>query len=105
MATYRCPRHDVVFETQTDHSKPGTRAKNPEENNRNTGPHVHPQYLMPDGGSISGHPDCPLCIDAVDNGSDSALMEPETHLRESSPNPAPSRGLRVGPGRQVFARG
>jgi hypothetical protein len=55
MSQMRCPYHDVVFETETDHSKPGTRILG--SDNKPTGKHKHPQYK----GGISGHTDCPLC--------------------------------------------
>ena len=44
MADYRCPKHDLVFETSTDHRKPGALA-----NDKLAG---HP---------VNGHPDCPQC--------------------------------------------
>jgi hypothetical protein len=44
MSTFRCPKHDVVFESLTDQRKPGaTAAKNFP---------AHP---------VNGHPDCPQC--------------------------------------------
>jgi hypothetical protein len=55
MPQMRCPYHDFVFETETDHSKPGTRIADAE--GKPTGAHKHPQYP----GGISGHVDCPLC--------------------------------------------
>jgi hypothetical protein len=57
MATFRCPQHDLVFQTETDHTKPGTRRTDSE--GKETGEHRHPQW---DG--VSGHVDCPLCIKA-----------------------------------------
>jgi hypothetical protein len=77
MAQMRCPYHDVVFETEHDQTKPGTRAKNPDDNMKNTGAHIHPRFKMDDGGYISGHPDCPLCQRAVDRDDDPRLMEPD----------------------------
>ncbi len=43
--TYRCIKHDLVFETQTDHRAPGAGETKDLE--------AHPE-----GG---GHPDCPRC--------------------------------------------
>ena len=42
MATFRCPKHDVVFETLTDERKPGALARD--------GKPAHPAHC---------HPDCP----------------------------------------------
>lgn len=47
MATYRCPKHDVVFDTETDDSKPG---KTKKAADGVTDIHIHP---------IDCHPDCP----------------------------------------------
>jgi hypothetical protein len=69
---FRCPFHDVVFETQTDHSKPGTRGK--DQDGRPFGVHVHPLYMRDDG-YIAGHPDCPLCQLAKANGDPALLPE------------------------------
>ena len=44
MADYRCPAHDVVFQAETDQTKPGTPGKN---------------HRLDDRG-ISCHPDCPI---------------------------------------------
>lgn len=44
MAEYRCPKHDVIFDTTTDSRKPGAGASGKLP--------AHP---------ASGHPDCPLC--------------------------------------------
>jgi hypothetical protein len=44
MPQMRCPRHDFLFETETDHSKPGMKPSHPKDER-----------------GISGHPDCPLC--------------------------------------------
>ena len=59
MAPMRCPYHDIVFETETDSSKPGTRELG--DDNKPTGKHKHPLYA----GGISGHTDCPLCKKGV----------------------------------------
>ena len=48
MATYRCPKDDIVFETSTDDRKPGAVAS---KDGRFP---AHPE---------NGHPDCPLCMD------------------------------------------
>jgi hypothetical protein len=45
MWTYRCPKHDVVFDAVTDQRAPGANATA-------TLP-AHP---------VNGHPDCPQCI-------------------------------------------
>jgi hypothetical protein len=97
MATMRCPYHDYLFESDTDHTKPGTRAKNPAENNRNTGAHIHPRYMV-SGGFISGHPDCPLCQNAIEN-DDKELMQPDEPVAAQSPIAAtPERStMRVAP--------
>lgn len=65
MAEYRCPQHDTIFQTQTDHTKPGTRALDSE--GRAVGKHKHSLYQ----GGVSGHPDCPLCA----KGDDRALIQ------------------------------
>ena len=44
MATYRCPKHDRIFETETDDRKPGALKGETKA--------AHP---------VNGHPDCPLC--------------------------------------------
>lgn len=54
MPDMRCPYHDVVFQTDTNNTKPGSR-KNID--GKEVGDHIHPQYP----GGISGHVDCPLC--------------------------------------------
>ncbi len=41
---YRCPKHDLLFETLTDHRKPGALAASNFS--------AHPK---------DGHPDCPKC--------------------------------------------
>jgi hypothetical protein len=46
MAEYRCPKHDLVFETLTDQRKPGSLAS------KDGKFQAHP---------ANGHPDCPLC--------------------------------------------
>jgi len=54
----RCPYHDIIFPTETDHTKPGTRQ--PDEQGKQTGASKHPLYKAGAGG-VWGHPDCPLC--------------------------------------------
>jgi len=44
MADFRCPRHDVLFQTETDHKKPGSDKSHPKSES-----------------GIAGHPDCPMC--------------------------------------------
>ena len=44
MADYRCPKHDRIFESTTDHRRPGSSADGKFA--------AHP---------TNGHPDCPLC--------------------------------------------
>lgn len=44
MATYRCPKHDKIFDTITDARMPGAPARG------NLAEHPH-----------NGHPDCPDC--------------------------------------------
>jgi hypothetical protein len=46
MATYRCPKHDCVFESGTDHRSPGA----PEDKSKKLMAHPY-----------QGHPDCPIC--------------------------------------------
>lgn len=46
MAEYRCPKHDLIFQTLTDQRKPGSLASSDKKFP------AHP---------VSGHPDCPLC--------------------------------------------
>lgn len=46
MAEYRCPKHDLVFQTLTDQRKPGSLASDDKRFP------AHP---------TDGHPDCPLC--------------------------------------------
>jgi hypothetical protein len=41
---FRCPKHDLIFETVTDHRKPGAL--------KNDKFPAHP---------VNGHPDCPKC--------------------------------------------
>lgn len=48
MATYRCPKHDRIFETTTDSRAPGSNASS------NGKFPAHP---------LNGHPDCELCQD------------------------------------------
>lgn len=48
MAEYRCPKHDVIFDTTTDSRKPGAQASGKLP--------AHP---------VNGHPDCPLCQTAT----------------------------------------
>jgi hypothetical protein len=48
MADFRCPTHDVVFQSMTDHRKPGSNASGNFQ--------AHPE---------AGHPDCPLCQDDI----------------------------------------
>jgi hypothetical protein len=55
MAEFRCPAHDVVFQTETDHTKPGTPDKK------------HAK----DAKGYSCHPDCPI------GKKDSTLVKPE----------------------------
>jgi hypothetical protein len=45
MPEFRCPKHDLVFETLTDHRKPDAPATDNFA--------AHP---------VHGHPDCPQCI-------------------------------------------
>jgi hypothetical protein len=47
---YRCPQHDVVFQTETDHTKPGSIKAGAEKSS-------HPRNAAGEW----GHPDCPLC--------------------------------------------
>lgn len=47
MATFRCPIHDNIFESITDHRAPGSRGN----------------QQLPDH-PVNGHPDCPFCIEA-----------------------------------------
>lgn len=58
MSEMRCPKHDLLFQTETDHTRPGTRRTDKE--GKETGEHRHPQHKVGDG-AISGHVDCPLC--------------------------------------------
>lgn len=46
MSEFRCPKHDSIFETMTDHRKPGALAA--------ANFPAHPK---------DGHPDCPKCIE------------------------------------------
>jgi len=48
MPTYRCLKHDLVFESYSDHRKPGSNAT------PTLAAHPH-----------DGHPDCPQCIEAA----------------------------------------
>lgn len=54
MATYRCPKHDLIFETLTDQRKPGALAVS---NAKGTFK-AHP---------VDGHPDCPKCEEEAQN--------------------------------------
>jgi len=58
MADMRCPYHDIVFQTETDHTKPGSRAADGQ--GKQTGQSKHPFYKVGNG-AVAGHPDCPLC--------------------------------------------
>lgn len=42
--TFRCPKHDLIFESVTDNRMPGSAA----------------DANLP-GHPVNGHPDCPLC--------------------------------------------
>ena len=46
MTTFRCPKHDKLFESTTDNRMPGSPEK------KDDGLAAHPK---------DGHPDCPLC--------------------------------------------
>jgi hypothetical protein len=69
---FRCPFHDVVFDTDTDSRKPGTRMTDSE--GKQTGEHVHPLYKVGTG-YIAGHPDCSLCQRAI-AADDPQLLKP-----------------------------
>jgi hypothetical protein len=61
MASYRCPKHDKMFDSFTDHRAPGSPAVG----------HflAHPH---------DGHPDCPLCqSDAVTAVTGSSVTQGE----------------------------
>jgi|HubBroStandDraft_5_1064220.scaffolds.fasta_scaffold03282_5 hypothetical protein len=74
MATVRCPMHDTVVETETDHRKPGARTLDSE--GKPTGPFEHPMFEpVAGGGYIAGHPDCPLCKKAIAAGDPTLLKK------------------------------
>lgn len=52
---FRCPMHDILFQTETDHTKPGTPLS---VKAKQAGKKTHPKNEQ----GISGHPDCPLCM-------------------------------------------
>ena len=96
MLTLRCPVHDVLFDTETDHTKPGTRELDSES--KPTGKHRHPLFKRGTG-VLPGHPDCPLCKKAIKNG------DPDLVVEDPKPAAAASARMRVGPPSTVFARG
>lgn len=64
---YRCPKHDVIFESSTDQRKPGALATA-------TLP-AHP---------VNGHPDCPQCIEAAKAPKSQAELQSEARARAAA---------------------
>jgi hypothetical protein len=58
MAEYRCPTDDLIFETLTDHRKPGAEASGKFP--------AHP---------ANGHPDCPKCQERMDASAGVAVKQ------------------------------
>lgn len=88
---FRCPMHDTLIETETDHSKPGTRETDSE--GKQTGPIklTHPLFWNKEKtGYIAGHPDCVLCRRAVREG-DPNLIDRKPVARQAVASPAAGR--------------
>jgi hypothetical protein len=64
---YRCPKHDLVFESFTDQRKPGA--------NATANLAAHPQ---------DGHPDCPLCIEAAKAPKSQTVLAQEARARAAA---------------------
>jgi len=67
MPDYRCPKHDLIFETSTDSRKPGalstaTLAAHPKD----------------------GHPDCPQCIEAAKAPKSRTELQSEARARAAA---------------------
>jgi len=66
MADYRCPTDDLIFETVTDHRKPGALA---------TGKlSAHPP---------NGHPDCPKCEERMQAEAGMTVGKPQPQATRS----------------------
>ena len=59
MPAYRCPKHDIVFDSTTDHRMPGSAEKGNFP--------AHP---------ADGHPDCPRCQEEAKQPTASSTAAP-----------------------------
>lgn len=75
MADYRCPAHDLIFETYTDQRKPGAL--------KNEKMAAHPIIETVNGPQV-GHPDCPRCIEAMKEQA----QKPSASITTASVRPA-----------------